>query len=260
LIDPPAQPSRETIDPERIGALADDIAANGLLQPLGLIGPAPSGRYRVAYGHRRLLALQLLRWPGAPAIVYPPETDPAELRISENNIRENLTPLEEASEVKRLLDKGMPQSAVARVFRRSITWVVERRELLDLPADLRHAIQSNAVTLAVARVLADVDHEDYRQSLTAEAVRSGATTGVVNVWRAHYLADRDRIIGNHMVVEQIAEARAAWKVVVPCDLCKEDHEYPDTRTLRLCNPCLGEVLRLVEEAAGQAVAAAPLNT
>jgi ParB/RepB/Spo0J family partition protein len=255
LIDPPAQPSRDAIDPERVGALADDIAANGLLQPIGITGPGPDGRYRVAYGHRRLLALRLLQWTDVPALVWPHDTDPAQLRISENNIREQLTPLEEAADVKRMLDRGHPLSAVARFYRRSVAWVNGRRELLDLPPDVREALADQKLGLDVARIIGDVDHEPYRRSLIAEAARTGATANVVTVWRAHYIADRERIIENHMMVAEIAERREAWKIVIDCELCGEPKEYPQTRSLRACIPCLEEVDKLIQEHIARALAA-----
>lgn len=249
LIDPPLTPSRSAMDPERVGALADDIAANGLLQQLGLTGPGDDGRYRVAYGHRRWMALHLLKWSEVPAKVWPAGTDPDELRVSENNIREQLSPLEEAAEVKRFLDKGIPHSGIARMFRRSAAWVAERLELLELPADLRAAIEEKHVSLAVARILGDVDHADYRGSLIAEAHRTGATAATANVWRAHYLADKERIVENHMMVDQIVEARGAWKIVVPCELCNEDKEYTATRSLRVCHTCLEALEQLIADAA-----------
>jgi len=255
LIDPPENPSRETIDPERVGALADDIAANGLLQPMGVTGPDGAGRYRIAYGHRRLLALELLKWRDVTVKCWPAGTDVALLRVSENNIREQLTPLEQAAECRGFLERGVPVSGIARLFRRSHQWVLERLELLELPDDVRLALNDGGVSMAVARVLGGIDHDAYRAQLIAEARRTGANGRTVEVWAAHYQADRERIISNHLAVEEIVRNRDNWKIMVPCELCAELCDYPTTRTLRACLTCMDALAQVIADQARAAQAA-----
>jgi len=249
LIDEPRHRLRASIDPERLGALADSIAAEGLHQPPGVRGPSPSGRYEIVWGHRRQLALRLLRWETVECKVFPWDYDPLLAAGSENLNREQLTALDEARLIDRYVTAGEPDSAIARMFRRSSTWVKERREMLTWPTSLQDAIHEGALSIAVARALADVDHADYQQSLIDEAKRTGANARVVEVWRAHYLADRERIVSNHQVIEEIRVSRDAWVIMVPCDLCSEKKEYPETRTLRICTDCHAAILNLVEQAA-----------
>lgn len=252
LVDEPESPSREKLDPERVGALADDIAANGLLQRPGVRGPSPAGRYRISFGHRRLLAIRLLHWPELPVKCWPWDTDDELLRISENNIREQLTPLEEAGEVVRMLNRGLPVSAVARLFRRSAAWVGQRRDLLALPADVQEAIQNAGLPLGVAVVLGDVDHLQYRQSLLKEAARVGASLTTAELWRQHYLADRDRIVTNHMTIDAIVSARETWTIMVPCEACRQPVDLGQTVTLRVDRECLAAIQQLIEQAAAAA--------
>lgn len=256
LIDLPENPSRATIDPERVGALADDIAAQGLLQRPGVSGPYPDGRYRLVFGHRRLLACRLLSWAELPVKCWPAGTDTAQMQVSENNVREPLTPLEEARELRRAVERGEPVAALARLWRRSSHWVDERLSLLELPADLQAAAHDKTLPLTVVRALADVDHADYRASLIAEATRTGANGRTVEVWVAHYRADRDRIVQNHMTVQEIAAGRESWKLMVPCELCEELTEYTRTRGLRGCVTCLDALAELIDQKAREAVAEA----
>jgi len=86
-IDEPAAPSREAMDPMALGALADDMAVNGLLQPIGARGPNEHGRFEVVWGHRRLMAARILHWPGIAARVCEWSVDPLVARLSENLIR-----------------------------------------------------------------------------------------------------------------------------------------------------------------------------
>jgi ParB/RepB/Spo0J family partition protein len=241
LVDEPARPSRDTMDPERLGALADDIAANGLLQKPGVRGPLDDGRFELIWGHRRLLALRLLRWRDLPCMVYDASFDPDVARVAENLQREELNPVEEAQECQRFIDKGMPRAAIARLFRRTAAWVDGRLTLLHFPADVREAVSQGAVSLGVAGVLAQLDHDLVRADFLKEAIRTGAKTATAETWLYHYRADRERIVTNRLTVEQFAAERESWKIMVPCDLCRDDTDYQHTRSLRVCLDCLPHI-------------------
>ena len=241
LVDEPARPSRDGIDPERLGALADDIAANGLLQKPGVRGPLADGRYELIWGHRRLLALRLLRWRELPCMVYPPTYDPDVARVAENLQREELNPIEEAQECQRFVDKGMPRAAIARLFRRTPAWVDGRLTLLHFPDDVRAAVAEGSISLGVGGVLAQLDHDQVRAEFLREAQRTGAKTATAETWLYHYRADRERIISNQLTVERFAAERESWKILVPCDLCRDDVDYQHTRSLRVCRDCLPHI-------------------
>jgi len=228
------------------------MAAEGLHQPVGVRGPLADGTYEIIYGHRRLLAAQLLTWPDIPAMVHAHDFDPLLAAVSENLQRADLTPVEEAKAVARFSDVGEPDAAIARLFRRSAAWVRARRDLLGMPEDLQEAVHAGSIKLGVAAALADIDHADYRKSLIAEAARSGASVASAELWRQHYLTDRERIIGNNLMVQEIMSRREAWKIVVPCDLCRVDQDYTDTVTVRICAPCRNALAEAQAEMAAEA--------
>jgi ParB/RepB/Spo0J family partition protein len=241
-IQEPQTPDRLYIDPEALGQLADDIAAQGLLQPIGVIGPNPDGRYRLIYGHRRLLAHRLLHRDVIEAKILPPGTDDTTARASENLNREQLTPIEEARIVARYLEAGSSRSAIARLMRRSATWVDHREQLLRLPDELQEAVHRGELAINLACALAEVDHEPYRKQLIHEAKENGATLNVVRVWVAHYAADRQRIITNDYAVQEIIEARRAFVPYFGCEGCGKGVPFTETRALRFCLPCTKELL------------------
>jgi len=248
----PTHRLRESIDAQKLGELADSIAAEGLHQPIGIRGPLDAGVFEIIFGHRRFLAKQLLHADTIAARIYPPGYDPLLAAISENLQREDMTPLEEARAVARFVDRGEPDAAIARLFRRSASWVRARRDLLAMPPDIQTAVQDGHLSLGVAGELADIDHDAYRKSLIAEAHRTGATALTAAHWRQHYLTDRERIIGNSLIVEEILSRREAWKIVIPCDLCEQDQDYQDTRSLRVCVSCRNELAQVKAETAHQA--------
>lgn len=248
----PSHRLRENIDAEQLGALADSIAAEGLHQPVGLRGPLQGGAYEIIYGHRRFLAHQLLNRYDIEAKIYPESFDPLLAAVSENLNREQLNPLEEALAVQRFVARGEPDAAIARLFRRSLSWVSTRRALLTMPDDIQEAVGRKTLALGVAGALADIDQADYRAQLLAEAERTGATARTAEVWRQHYLADRDRIVQNHYTIQQIIERREAWVIKVPCDMCRQEESYEHTRSVRVCVRCFNELAEAIREAEREA--------
>lgn len=98
----PDQPRRE-FDPAGIRELMESIAAVGLIEPLVVV-PAPSGRYRLVAGERRLRAVKLgaRTYPSNPHFQRVPvrmlgndsldSITRLRVQLDENRHRENLTP------------------------------------------------------------------------------------------------------------------------------------------------------------------------
>lgn len=251
-IRPPADPLRVTIDPERIAALADDIAAQGLLQPIGVRGPDGADFYEVVWGHRRFLAHQLLVRGEIEAKIFPWTMDPLHAMAMENLGQEPMSAIEEALTCHRYVAKGQPIAAIARILRHSDAWVNARLELLAYPQDVQEAVQAKQISLAVAEQLAQIDHDELRVAYIAEADRTGAKASTVAIWLAHFRADRDRIISNHLRVEEIAAQRADFVLYVRCDPGNHDVPMKDSRTIRGCQRHLDELMKAIDLAASPA--------
>lgn len=244
LVDEPIAASREKIDAEKIGTLADDISVNGLLQPVGVRGPNDAGRYEIVWGHRRLLAIRSLRWSHITAKVYTPDYDPDVARIAENLQREELTPIEEGRECAKFISKGHTRGQVARLFRRSAAWVDGRLDLLALPDDVQTALQDSKISAGVARVLGQVEHEGYRRSLIREAINVGASVNVAEVWLAHFRQDGQRLAANLTTIEQLAGERENFKIKIECQGCHDETDYDKTQQMRLCVECWNTIARI----------------
>lgn len=240
---------RETIDPERVAALADDIAAQGLLQAVGVRGPSPAGLYEIVWGHRRLLAHRLLQRETIRARVFPWSYDPLHARAMENVGQEPMTPIEEARLCRRYVERGHPVAAIARLLRHSPTWVDSRLALLAYPDDIQGAVQRGDVAMGVAAELALVDDASYRRELTGEAVRAGATRDVVRAWVAHFQADRARILSNHYTVEQLIAERQTFVMKAVCEGCNGEGPVTSVRALHLCPECYREVRQAIASSA-----------
>lgn len=250
----PEDPSRLNIDRESLNTLADDIAVNGLLQPVGVRGPMSDGYFDLGYGHRRWLAVGLLGWTHLDCKVFAPGVDLHQIRASENHQREPLTPIEEAKEIAAFLGRNEPVVAVARRYRKSVVWVHERLALLHYPADIQELVHGGKLKLSVAAALAQIDHEGYRKQVSAEAVRVGCTGATAELWLAHWKSEGARLASNFVAVEEIALRRSAFIYYVPCDLCSEPADFTTTRAMRTCPSCTTALDALVERTAAEAAA------
>jgi ParB/RepB/Spo0J family partition protein len=236
-IDEPIVPLREQIDPTELHALIDDMAANGLLQPVGARGPNQHGRYEVVWGHRRLLAARALSWTTIPARTCPLGTDPVLARLAENFHRHDLNPREEARAIGALRSAGRAVVDIAHILRRSVSWVESRIDLLRWPDDLQEQVARGELTMRAASLLADIDNDGYRQELIGEAKRTGATAATIGVWLAHYTADRERIITNRETITEILERREQFRVMFVCECCEEEKDSRESVLLRVCTHC-----------------------
>lgn len=114
-----------------IEGLAENIRRHGILNPLTV--RFVNGDYELIAGHRRLEAAEIVGFDTVPAIVIVcDDREAAEMCVTENMQRCNLTPLEEADGVAALLSTGHEIQDVADRLGRSRQWVARRAGLLKL--------------------------------------------------------------------------------------------------------------------------------
>jgi len=114
--------------------LAASIGAAGVCVPL-IVRPHPrlEGKYELVAGERRLAASRLAGLEFVPANVrYLDEASSDEVRLLENWERVDLEPLEEASVLQHMIDRGISRGEIARITGRSVGWVACRANLVRL--------------------------------------------------------------------------------------------------------------------------------
>lgn len=92
-------------DPEALEALKRSIQAQGLLQNLVGYVDEEEGVVKVVAGGHRLRALKELGWAEKVPVRLVPREKAALLSLAENLARKELSPLEEAEAVARLLER-----------------------------------------------------------------------------------------------------------------------------------------------------------
>jgi ParB family chromosome partitioning protein len=141
---------------EQIRALAQSIGSQGVVQPI-VVRPHPSdaGRYELVAGERRLRAIRLLGWPSAPALVRNiPDEALLEAALVENIQREPLSPIEEATAYRDLLDQhGYTQETLSRRVGKDRSTIANMVRLLALPEAVQQDLEAGRLTIGHARAL-----------------------------------------------------------------------------------------------------------
>jgi ParB/RepB/Spo0J family partition protein len=244
----PTDPHRQKLDAERVAALASDIAANGLLNPILVRGPMLDGAYEIIAGDRRTYAHELLGRLDIEAFIYPADTDPLDIRAAENSQTESLSPMEQARVCARYQAKGLPLAHIALKLGHNAAWVRDRLALLTYPDDVAAAIDAGTIPLTVAAALVEIDHDGVRGEYLAEAIRSGANSKTVDVWLAHWRQDGARMAANHDTIRNITENRDKYILKVRCQGCHEEVPLMDTQTFRFCRACVETIFAGTEVA------------
>ena len=172
----PEQPRRQ-FDQETLAPLADSIRRHGLLHPI-VVEPDADG-YRLVAGERRLRAAQQAGVTRVAAIVRPASESgrqALELALTENLLREDLNPLDEAAAYARLADAfGLSHEAIALRLGRSRPAVTNAIRLLQLPAPLQEVVASGALSAGHARAILPVHDEPAMIELGRRAVEEDLT-------------------------------------------------------------------------------------
>ena len=158
----PLQP-RKDFDPEGLQALADSIAAHGLIQPL-TVREIEGGYYQIIAGERRWRAARQAGLQEVPVLVIEADDRKVmELALVENLQREDLNPMEEAQGYRTLMDEyGMTQVEIAEKLGKPRPTIANSLRLLSLSEELAELVRSGKLSPGHARVLLGLKDEKQR--------------------------------------------------------------------------------------------------
>lgn len=137
--------------------LAASIRAQGLLQPIVVTPHRRDGHYLILAGHRRAAAARTIPLDNVPCLIRDDAgdtTDHIALMLVENMQRANLSAVEKARAMQRLVDAGQNQTQIARRLGLTPSAVNNYLLLLDLSDDELEQIEAGEVTLGHARAAA----------------------------------------------------------------------------------------------------------
>jgi ParB family chromosome partitioning protein len=150
----PYQP-RTTLDQAKLETLAQSIRTHGVIQPLIVTAAEDGRRYTLIAGERRWRAARLAGLTKAPVVVKEAASQTMlELALVENVVRADLSPLEEATAYRQLIDEfGLTQANVAERVGRSRVSVTNTLRLLSAPEEVQLALEEGKITEGHARAL-----------------------------------------------------------------------------------------------------------
>jgi ParB family chromosome partitioning protein len=162
------------VKPGGIEGLAENIAAQGLIQNLAVV-PADDGKFEVIVGSRRHAALVLLRKAkripkdyGVRCVVRTAE-DAVDVSLSENVQREAMHPADECEAFKALVDAGMPIQDVAARYGVSERVVSQRLKLAQVSPKLVKQFRDGKLTLAQMMAFTVSDDHKAQEAVWAAA-------------------------------------------------------------------------------------------
>ena len=172
-IQPGKYQPRHAMDPERLDDLAASIRAQGVIQPV-VVREIAKDRYELIAGERRWRAAQKAGLAEIPALVkVVPDQAVVAMALIENIQRENLSPLEEAQALSRLIEEfHLTQQETADAVGRSRPAVSNLLRLLDLPAEIKRLLDERKLDMGHARALATLP-EARATALALEAAEQG---------------------------------------------------------------------------------------
>jgi ParB family transcriptional regulator, chromosome partitioning protein len=157
-IQPGKYQPRQTMDEDRLQELAASIRAQGLIQPI-IVRLVGAGRFEIIAGERRWRAAQIAGLKQIPALVREAgDQSVVAMALIENIQREELSPLEEAQALQRLIGEfKLTHQQVAEAIGRSRAAVSNLLRLQELPAQIKKLLEEHKLEMGHARALLTLD-------------------------------------------------------------------------------------------------------
>lgn len=257
LLVEPLDPMRHNMDDDAMLELQKSIHEHGLFQNLDVV-PVHDGErvewgngdpetfdahvrrgglFRVAAGHRRLLACRAVKYDPVPCAVYFSRAVSEDaLMAGENTQREDPSDFDLAVlYTKWLNEEGMTEHEFQRRGGKSLEFMYARTDLLQGYKEVADALHRGEIKFAVARALNRAKEPEYMAYFLDLAVRQGATAKLVAEW----VAERNRLSliqpGTVQPDKSVSTPHPPVMTKIECLLCGDPQSY-NLETVLLCKP------------------------
>ena len=158
------QQPRTEFEHKPLQELAASIKVHGILQPL--IVRAQDGSYTIVAGERRWRAAQMAGLTHVPAIIRSmEELEELELALVENVQREDLSPLDQAMSIYRLMHQfNLKQDEIAKRLGKASPTIANMVRLLTLPEAAQEALRDGLITEGHARAILALKDKPQKQT------------------------------------------------------------------------------------------------
>ena len=166
---------------------APDGVPQGVLEPITAVRNTETGKVEVLVGRQRVKAAReankRLKKRGLEPIRVPALIQRANahralgLIISENEIRQDDTPLGRAKKAQRYIALGRDESEIATLFGISVASVKNMLGLLDAPAAVRNAVESGKITTSDGYKLSKLEPSEAKEKVAELIEHAPRTAG-----------------------------------------------------------------------------------
>lgn len=237
LIDEPKGILRMDIDPDDLADLAQSISEIGLLQPI--LVATHDDRFEIVFGHRRYLACVKLGLSTVKSIIRKmTDQEIGIARATENISRADLTPIEEASTYRNLIDEyGLTLEQVAKKMGKKPGTIKRRMDLLRMPPILQKAVHKKQISMTVAEELWSIRDPSSLDYYLMFAIENGCTREVARSWAKDWKDTQRRSQTPDVEGGGDYSPTEPRPVYVSCDLCSGPMEIGKETVMRVCPEC-----------------------
>lgn len=154
--------------------LVESIRETGVQIPIGVCLQS-NGRYGLIYGFRRYTACAKLALDTIPARIVDnqEQADLLVMNLQENVSRKNLTPMEEALAIQRIVNAGRDVDQFRTALGWSKTIITQRLGLLELSAPLQSALEKDSISVRQANTIQEAEENMHPELI--ELAENGCT-------------------------------------------------------------------------------------
>lgn len=265
LLTEPLNPMRHNMDDAAMLELMDGIRHSGLLQNLGVVPilgkervtipfithkeldahEARGGRYRVAFGHRRLLACRAINYAAILCKVFCDlEQTEAEIMSAENVHREEPTDYDLAVMYGEWCkEPGMTEAALCKRAGKSPEFIYARTDLLAGYKEVSDALHARKIKFSVAKALNTVEEPEFMLLWLHMAIEQGATSKLVKAWIGERKCLKDMTPPTGPASAPHISIQAPVLNKIECLICGETQSY-NLRTVLMCADDIEQIREL----------------
>lgn len=205
-LSPSAYQPRKSFDETYLQDLASSIKERGVLQPI-LVKEIGDNKFEIVAGERRWRASKISGLVDIPAIVLDISTEAAmEIALIENIQREQLSPIEEAGAIDRLIkNHGYTHEKLSGKIGRSRSHITNMLRLLLLPHEVQELLDDNKISMGHARALVnEANPLEMAQYIADNSLSVRDTESYVKQAKKQDLKEKQKII------EQYSQEKKAY--------------------------------------------------
>jgi ParB/RepB/Spo0J family partition protein len=269
----PLDPMRHNMDDEAMLELQASIRENGLYENLCVVPVVPAeadtweriavkdvdqhiragGRFRVAAGHRRLLACRVVQYDPVKCEIFVDLALTEEtIMAGENTHREDPTDFDLAVLYNKWLQEpDLTEDALKRRAGKTLDFIYARANILNGYKEVADALHARKISFSVARAINSCDEADYAMHFLNMAIDQGASTKIVNAWIKEREAFKAQQVPAPPGGPTPIQAPAPTFQKVECCVCGDPQSY-NLQVVYACGACkerIAAARQAAEEAA-----------